>query len=57
MSNQGKKIGLKAVIVLGLGLFLVGYVVGTFLPLPVFGEDSFLGATRRPGPNPNSHRD
>jgi len=55
MSNQKKKISLRAVVILGIGLFLAGYVAGTFLP--VFGEDSFLGATRRPGPKPNSHRD
>ena len=41
-----KKVGVKFVIILGLGLFLAGYVAGTFLPMPVFGDDTFLGAMR-----------
>jgi len=59
MSGSKKKVGIKFVIVLGLGLFLAGYVAGTFLPLPIFGDESFLGAMRRPGgkPDPNAHRD
>ncbi len=59
MANTKKKVGVRFVVILGLGLFLAGYVAGTFLPLPVFGDDSFIGALKRPGPKlgPNTHRD
>lgn len=59
MATAKRKVGVKFVVILGLGLFLAGYVAGTFLPLPVFGDDSFIGAFKRPGPKPgpNTHRD
>jgi len=58
MSASKKKISLTLVIVIGVGLFLAGYVAGTFLPFTMFAGENFLGATRDPGqrPGPNTHR-
>jgi hypothetical protein len=59
MSGTKKRVGVKFVVILGIGLFLAGYIAGTFLPPPIFGDESFLGAMRKPGgkPGPNTHRD
>ena len=54
MAKSRKKIGLRGVIALCVALFIAGYLVGSFFPLPAFDESSFLGAMRRPGGN--THR-
>jgi hypothetical protein len=52
--SNAKKVSLRAVILLGIGLLLAGYVVGSMFPAPLFGDEGFIGAMRRPGSN--NHR-
>lgn len=54
MSGSKKKSKKGLIIALCVGLFVVGYVAGTFFPLPVFGDNTYFGAMRRPGGN--THR-
>ncbi|MDR0879048.1 MAG: hypothetical protein LBN21_13460 [Treponema sp.] len=51
MAKSSSKVSVKFAVILAVALLLVGYVVGSAIPAPIFNSENFLGAFGRPGGN------
>ena len=49
MKNKGKKVNAKTVITLCILLFIAGFIIGQFLPIPALEDYTLTAAMRRPG--------